>query len=186
MGDQWGGFGMSLGCAPLSHNPNPYSLRRTFFIHCMCTCFTSAGISKHWTWLALFLQSEKQWPMVCQCPHMKVPFSLALTFKFNPVKVLHCSPSLNFKSTHWCLLLTPRSGDPSFCSFLISFVSSFFCFLFFFPFLDSVSDSLAATSLKQGGRVPPKLSEDDVSVVLLEVNECIVNVLPFLCMCAIV
>ncbi len=49
MGVLWGGFGNGLGCTPLGRDPNPYSSQQTFFIHCMCACFTSAGISKHGT-----------------------------------------------------------------------------------------------------------------------------------------
>jgi hypothetical protein len=157
MGDGWGGFGMGLGCAPLSRNPNPYSLRGTFFIHCMCACFTSAGISEHGTLLALFLQSEKQWPLVCQRPHMKVPFSLALSFKFNPAKVLHCSPSLNFKLTHWCLFLTPRSGDPFLLFLPLLLCIVLLLLLILLPFLGLSEGFLGRHFLETGRESPPQI-----------------------------
>ncbi len=42
-----GGFGDGLGRTPLGRDPNPYSSRRTFFIHFRCAAFTSPGISEH-------------------------------------------------------------------------------------------------------------------------------------------
>ncbi len=123
----------------------------------MCAHFASAGISEHGTWFAWFLQSEKKCPRVCQCPHIDVLFIFAWSAKFAPTKVLHCSPSLSLKLTHWFFFLTPALVAFSFCSFVVFSLSfSFLRFPVFFPFLALVSESPFVTPLKHGGRVALK------------------------------
>jgi hypothetical protein len=110
MGVLWGGFGNGLGCTPLGRDPNPYALQRIFFIHFMCASYTSARISEHLTWLALFLQSKKQTPWVGQRLHIGNPLNFAWSFKLDPANVLHCSPSFILKSSHWCSFLIASRG----------------------------------------------------------------------------
>ena len=141
---------------PLGRDLVPYSWRH-FFNHFKWPCLASGGISEQATCLALFLQSAKQSPRVCQRVDMIVLFNFALSSTCIPANCIHSSPSLSLNSAQWRSFLTDGFFTAPFL--FLSFL--FFLFFVVAPFTDltSVSASLSvpsSTALNDAGRLALK------------------------------